>query len=576
MNDIKNIFVNKNQSINEILTLMDKIEYGSYLKGIVLVVDKNQALLGTITDGDIRRSYNKIENITAEQIMNENPLFFANDLPYEKIINEIPERLQNRKNKFRQFISKIILVDKQNVPTRLISYHELWQKQSVDNKKVTIVGLGYVGLTLSLALADSGLTIYGYDVDNDKIKSLKKGYTKVRENGIEGLLKEYIDKHFFPSNYINNRSNVYIVCVSTPVEYNNDANNHNINLDYIKEAIRDIAKVMKKESLIIFRSTIPIGFTRDNLIPEIEQISGYKCGLDFKVSFAPERTVEGMAMSELRELPQVIGGYDDNSFEETSKIFSKLTSTIVKVDSLESAEMVKLINNSYRDYVFAFSNNLSMIASKNNLDINHIINSANKGYPRNPVPSPSPGVGGPCLTKDPFIFSSSLDNKIHNVFKLSREINQNMHGYIVDRVLNQIKLKGQDATKKAKVLICGLAFKGNPETGDLRDSSSIEIYNLMKKVNIDVYGYDFVAEEIEVVSMGIKYHNIKDGVLGFDVIMFLNNHEMNTKLNFFELIRQMNDQPIFFDGWSQFQKEEILKIRPCIYMNLSSTKSSII
>ena len=144
--------------------------------------------------------------------------------------------------------------------------------------------------------------------------------------------------------------------------------------------------------------------------------------------------------------------------------------------------MVKLINNSFRDYVFAFSNNLSMIASKNNLDINHIINSANKGYPRNPVPSPSPGVGGPCLTKDPFIFSSSLDNKIHNVFKLSREINQNMHGYIVDRVLNQIKLKRQNATKKAKVLICGLAFKGHPETGDLRDSSSIEIYNLMKKL----------------------------------------------------------------------------------------------
>ena len=236
--------------------------------------------------------------------MNKNPLFFPNDLPYEKIINEIPERLQNRKNKFRQFISKIILVDKQNVPTRLVSYHELWQKQSVDNKKVTIVGLGYVGLTLSLALADSGLTIYGYDVDNDKIKSLKKGYTKVRENGIESLLKEYIDKHFFPSNLINNRSNVYVVCVSTPVEYNNDTNNHNINLDYIKDAVRDIAKVMKKESLIIFRSTIPIGFTRDNLIPEIEQISGYKCGLDFKVSFAPERTVEGMAMSELRELPK--------------------------------------------------------------------------------------------------------------------------------------------------------------------------------------------------------------------------------------------------------------------------------
>ena len=136
MNDIKKIFVNKNQSINELLTLMDKIEGGSSLRGIVLVVDKNQALLGTITDGDIRRSFNKSKKIAAEQIMNKNPLFFPNDLPYEKIIKEIPERLQNRKNKSRQFISKIILVDKQNVPTRLISYHELWQKQSVDNKKL--------------------------------------------------------------------------------------------------------------------------------------------------------------------------------------------------------------------------------------------------------------------------------------------------------------------------------------------------------------------------------------------------------------------------------------------------------
>ena len=147
-----------------------------------MVVDNNQALLGTITDGDIRRSFNKSKKILyAEQIMNKNPLFFPNDLPYEKdYLKEIPERLQNRKNKSRQYISKIILVNKQNVPTRLISYHELWQKQSVDNKNVTIVGLGYVGLTLSLALVDSGLTIHGYDIDNDKIKSLKKGYTKVK------------------------------------------------------------------------------------------------------------------------------------------------------------------------------------------------------------------------------------------------------------------------------------------------------------------------------------------------------------------------------------------------------------
>ena len=575
MNNIKKIFVDKDLGIQDIISLMSRSGHYEYPKGIVLVVDQNEALLGTITDGDIRRAFNKSKNILAKDIMNSNPLYFPSDISFEAIIDEIPKKLQVRGNTSRQFLSKIILVNKKNIPVRLISYHELWQKQNIDNKSITIVGLGYVGLTLSLALADSGLMIYGYDIDKDKIKSINNGLTIVRENGIDRLLKEHVNKLFIPITSISDDSDVYIVCVSTPVKNIENSEEPKVNLNHIKNAVESIAKVMKKGALIIFRSTIPIGFTRDYLIPNIEKKSGYKCGLDFKVSFAPERTVEGMAMSELRELPQVIGGYDDNSFEETSKIFSKLTSTIVKADSLESAEMVKLINNSFRDYVFAFSNKLSMISAEKNLDINHIINSANKGYPRNPIPAPSPGVGGPCLTKDPFIFSSSLENKSHNVFKSSREINQNMHGYIVDRVSNQIKVQKRNMGKKPKILIIGLAFKGNPETGDLRDSSSIEIYNMIKKTNTDVYGYDFVADEKEIISMGVKYHSIGEGIEGFDVLMFLNNHEMNTKLNFFTLVRQMNDTPIFFDGWSQFQKEEILKIRPCFYMNLSLTVNSI-
>jgi UDP-N-acetyl-D-mannosaminuronic acid dehydrogenase len=575
MKNIQNLFISKSLDIKNIISIMsDESNLGS-ARGIVLVVDKNQSLIGTITDGDIRRSFNKDDIVLASDIMNDNPLSFPSDYSFSQIIEDIPKKLKNRNNKSRQFLSNIILVDKNNIPIRLIAYHELWQKHNVENKKITVVGIGYVGLTLSLALADSGLMIFGHDIDKSKIKLLREGNTKVRESGINRLLKEHVNHTFFPSASLIGDSDIYIICVSTPVEINTESLSPIVNLSYIEKSVQDIGKIMKKGSLIIFRSTIPIGFTRSHLIPKIENISGYKCGLDFKVSFAPERTVEGMAMSELRELPQVIGGYDDNSFEETSKIFSKLTSTIVKVDSLESAEMVKLINNSFRDYVFAFSNKLSMIASENNLDINHIINSANKGYPRNPIPSPSPGVGGPCLTKDPFIFSSSVDDNSHNVFKLSREINQKMHNYIADKVYNQIKIQKHNMRIKPKILICGLAFKGNPETGDLRDSSSLEIYNMMKKNDVDIYGYDFVADEKEIVSMGVSYHNIKDGLKGFDVLMFLNNHEMNIKLNFFDLVRQMNDTPIFFDGWSQFQKEEILKIKPCFYMNLSLTEDSI-
>ena len=575
MKDLEQIFILPDTRISSIISKMDIISEFDVPKGIMLVVDQNNRLLGTITDGDIRRSFiDKDKILFAKDIMNDNPLTFSNEKSFETIKEEIPKRLKKRDDTSRKFLSNIILVNKNRIPTRMIAYHELWKNDLVKNKKVSILGLGYVGITLSLALADTGIIVFGYDVDPEKIKKLSKGKMDVHEDGLDRLLKEHLNKLFFPSDSLSEDSDVYIICVSTPVEINNKNNDYKLSLKYIESAIEEIGRIIKKGSLIIMRSTIPIGLTRDHLIPIIERVSGFKCGLDFKISFAPERTVEGLAIKELRELPQVIGGYDEKSYEETAKVFSRLTSTIVHVDSLEAAEMVKLMNNSYRDYVFAYSNKLSMIASNFNLDITHVIESANRGYPRNPIPYPSPGVGGPCLTKDPYIFSSSIEGDKNNVFHLSRKINQSMHDYVVNRVIDQIEIQSKNKTS-TKILICGLAFKGNPETGDLRNSSSLEVYKIFQAKNMDVYGFDHAIDKDVLIENGIKYHNLNNGIHGFDVIMFLNNHEMNIKLNFFDLVRQMNKYPIFFDGWSQFHKEEILKIRKCIYMNLSVSISSI-
>ena len=153
------------------------------------------------------------------------------------------------------------------------------------------------------------------------------------------------------------------------------------------------------------------------------------CGLDFFVSFAPERTEEGNAMKELTTLPQIIGGFDEISIKKTKFIFEKITNNIVILDNFEEAEMVKLLNNSFRDYVFAFSNQVTRIANNYNLDIINVINSANYKYPRNPIPLPSPGVGGPCLTKDPYIFENSVKNFDDLLFIKSREENENMPKY---------------------------------------------------------------------------------------------------------------------------------------------------
>jgi len=579
MKTLEKLFIPKNLPIDKIINHMNDNSNYDLPKGILLVVDSNNYLLGTITDGDIRRVYRKEnQKIVANEIMNNKPLTFLDDTPYETIIMEIPKRLKNRKDTSRKFLSNIILVDKNNIPMRIVNYHELWQNKIVDYKKISILGLGYVGITLSLALADTDLIIFGYDIDTEKVKRLNKGYIDVHELGINRLLNEHLNKNFFASDSLSEDSDVYIICVSTPIEIDQDSKSFYPTLKFIEKSLEEIGKKIKKDDLIILRSTVPIGSTRDHFIPIIEKISGLKCGLDFKISFAPERTVEGKAMEELRELPQIIGGYDEKSIDETAKLFSRLTSTVVRVDSIESAEMVKLINNSYRDYVFAYANKLSMMAQDNNLDINHIIKSANKGYPRNPIPLPSPGVGGPCLTKDPYIFSSTLSNNDdkdeNNIFLTSRRINEKMHSYVVERIINQILHQGKNLDS-VKILICGLAFKGQPETGDIRNSSPLEIYKLIQDKNIDVYGYDHVIDKNILIAHGIRYHNLNDNINGFDVIMFLNNHKMNEKMNIFDLIRQMNQSPIFFDGWSQFQKTEIMKVRECTYMNLSVTTSSV-
>ena len=149
-----------------------------------------------------------------------------------------------------------------------------------------------------------------------------------------------------------------------------------------------------------------------------------------------------------------------------------------------------------------------------------------------------------------------------------------MHKHVVESILDQIK-KRNIKFKDFKLLICGLAFKGDPETGDLRNSSSVEIYKMLIEKNIKAFGYDHIVKKREIENENINYYDIKKGMKRFDAILFLNNHIKNLRLDIQKLIRQMNDFPVFYDGWSQFSKDEILQIKKCTYMSLSSVKNSL-
>lgn len=578
MNPISHLCCSQDSTLVDVLNIFETANNYSLPSGIALIIDNHSnVLLGTITEGDMRRSLlaNNNLQILAIEVMNKNPIIFNESLSISEIINNLPLELSKRKRRSNKFLGKVIIVNDNNQPIRVLNYHELFEQRFALHRNIVILGMGYVGLTLALVMADAGFTVYGVEVDEFKYNMLINGESYIHEQGLPELLKEQINKNLLFSREIPDNGDVFIITVGTPIKTNDDSNKLP-ELEFLSNSCHEIGKKLKQGNLVILRSTVPIGTSRNLVKNILEKTSKLKCGFDFHLSFAPERTAEGKAIKELRSLPQIIGGYNKDSLEATAAMFRDLTPMIVKVDSLEAAEMAKLLNNSFRDYVFAFSNQCAKIASDFNIDIFKTIKAANEGYVRDPIPYPSPGVGGPCLTKDPFILASvaTKDNN-GEIFKNSRLVNESMFAFVYEKITSQLSFIGKELSN-CNILICGLAFKGYPETSDLRNSTAIEISNIFKgKVN-KLYGYDPIADQNDIIQYGLIPVNIPEGFKDMDIVLFLNNHKKFEKINVFEMIRSMRDFPIVFDGWNTFHSEDILSAKPSIYIGLSHLETSII
>lgn len=573
----KEYLVDETNTIRQIFDIFQSLSDKKMPTGIAVVHEtKSKKVIGTITEGDLRRSLisgyklnDKIKNI-----YQKNPILFNAKTSYKELIEKIPAELIARKRKSKKFLSKIVLIDEKGRLEKVLSYHDLWEQKVASHRHIVVLGLGYVGITLALVMADKGFYITGVDNDSLKISDLKSGNSYVKEKGIEFLLKKCINSSFNPQKSIPNDGDVFIISVGTPIKENINSNNFSPDLSYLEQISIDVGKKISVGNLVILRSTVPIGVTRNFVMPILEKYSGLKCGKDFYLSFAPERTAEGKAIQELTELPQIIGGINDESVEATAAIFRDITNTIVRVKSIEAAEMAKLINNSFRDLIFSYSNYTAKIASKYNLDIFEVISSANQGYPRDMVPYPSPGVGGPCLTKDPFIFSESISDGSKTLFEYGREINESMHEFVYKKVINETKRVGLEINN-LKIFVCGMAFKGNPETGDIRNSSAVSVYNLFKVDSCKLCCHDPVANKNEMISLGLNPVEFEIGIQSCDVVVFLNNHVFYEKIDLDNIINKMNNHPIIFDGWNIFKFDNINNYNSITYMNLSKTISNI-
>lgn len=545
--------------------------------GIAVLADETKKVVGTITEGDIRRAILDGAGLSdpVTRAAQNNPICFHESLSFREILEALPKELEKRGRRSKKYLGKILLTDDQGRLARLLDYHQLWEQKVASHRHVVVIGLGYVGLTLAVALADAGFMVTGVENNDEKVSILAKGDSYIKENGLNEVLREQVNRNLYVDTALPEGGDVFIISVGTPVEKNGSAQPQPV-LHYIHQVCQDVGRHLRPGNLVILRSTVPVGASRKIVLPLLEQQSGLKCGRDFHLAFAPERTIEGKALRELRELPQVIGGYNEESMEAAAALFRDLTPAIIRVSSLEAAEMVKLVNNSFRDLIFSFSNQVSQIAAAFNIDVLEVIKAANQGYPRDRVPLPSPGVGGPCLTKDPYIFNHVAE-KLDvgpTLFEKGRVVNESMHQFIADRILGQLAQLGKPV-EQAKALVCGLAFKGRPETGDIRNSSAVEIYNLLKKYIPNIKGHDPIAEPKDMEMEGIKPATLYDDFADIDAVLFLNNHRFYEKLDLFKMTRLMAPHPIILDSWGLFHAEDILKARPCVYMGLSVVRSSV-
>jgi len=551
--DISSIMVLEDQSILEILKAIN-----DSASKFALVVDETKRLVGIVTDGDIRRGLLKGRSVNdpVRVVMNPSPVVARDGLTRETMLSLLNEK-----------ISMVPVVGEDGRVKGILSFKDKNVALDVKSRRICVVGLGYVGLTLSVVLAEIGFKVFGFDIDAHIIKLLNDGRSHFHENGLEAYLHRNLGKRLFPVNYLDGiDADVYMIAVGTPV----DKETKLPDLSCVETAATMIGRHIKSEDLVILRSTVPIGTTRRLVLPALNTASGLRAGTDYFLSFAPERTAAGIALPELRELPQIIGGYDKKSAALTSRLFGEITSTIIDVGSLEAAEMVKIMNNTFRDVKFAYANEMALICKELGLDMHQLVQAANDSYDRDKIPVPSPGVGGPCLTKDGYLLQYSCKDLSAQptIVGLSRQVNESIPFRIAREIDRELKRLGK---KSVKIFVIGFAFKGEPETSDTRDSATLALLKELRWLGYPdscFFGYDAVAGPGDISQFAVTPVSLAEGFEGADAVIIMNNHKSHRVVDIFTLLMTTKKPCLFVDGWRTFDPRDIKEIEHLVYLGV--------
>ena len=400
-------------------------------------------------------------------------------------------------------------------------------------KDLGVIGLGYVGLPLVVESCNSGLKVFGYDNNSDKVKKLQNGTSP-----IEDISDEMLKKAFQKDLTISDSPEALKDCEHIVISVPTPLTDYQPDLSYVKAAARTIAENISKDQVIILESTTYPGTTIEVLIPEIESISELKAGKDFHVGYSPERIDPGNETWNFKNTPKVISGIDDNSTKKIKNFYEKIIDEVVEVSGTKEAEMVKLLENTYRHVNIAFINELAILCNMLDIDIWEVVEAAKTKPFGFESFRPGPGVGGHCIPIDPnyLSFKTRQIGKPVRFVELAQEINNTMPSYIVSRILEKMNSL-QKPMKNSNILILGVAYK--KDISDTRESPSIDIIENLVSKGVNVSFYDPYVESLDL-NVSVNKEQDINNFDNYDLILFHTSHSEFSKINFQEI-----DVPIF-------------------------------
>ena len=393
---------------------------------------------------------------------------------------------------------------------------ELSDKIKNRTAKIGIIGMGYIGIPLSLAFANTGFSITGFDKDNSRVKKIDTGKQVMKHITSDSMMRFISNpKNRVTSDFKELRKvDCVIICVPTPLDIHDCPD-----MSYIVDATSNIFKELSKGQLVILESTTYPGTTKSIVKPILEK-SNLKAGKDFFLAYSPEREDPGNKDFNMSKIPKIVSGYTGNCLELTKQLYETIVPETILVSSMEAAESTKLLENVFRAVNIAMVNELKIVFEKMGVNIWEVIDAA-KTKPFGFMPFyPGPGIGGHCIPVDPFYLSWKAKefNTNAKFVELAGEINKKMPIHVSNRIEYALRMDKKNI-KESKILVIGIAYKRDID--DIRESPAIKIIDLLTEKGASIQYHDpFIKKFKNLKSIDLTGSNIKE----FDALVIITNH----------------------------------------------------